>query len=84
MAKTASGVIAGRTFLYNCVTPITTPMKTLSIAEHWDTGAQITASSDPQEEYTIWLNHVDNGEGVWNGHEFTLEDFEIYIASLSK
>jgi hypothetical protein len=62
-------------------------MKTeLTIDESWDRDGNITADSDPSEEYDRWLAFADEGipvdQGGYVGDEFTLADFEEYIRVL--
>lgn len=52
-----------------------------TIANHYDTGGQITAHSDPESEFLIWRDFVkDNPD--WSGDEFEFKDFVDYIKSL--
>lgn len=61
-----------------------TRMKTssYSIAEHWDTGCNITKDSDPASEFDIWQAYATAYPEEWSGDEFLLSTFENYIASL--
>lgn len=53
-----------------------------TISTHYDTGAVITADSNPVEEFALWQAHAAANPADWRGDEFTLVDFETYIANL--
>ncbi len=53
-----------------------------TIPEHWDTGATLTPQAEPAAEYALWYGESLRPSNSWNGTEFTLEDFETYIAQL--
>lgn len=50
------------------------------IAEHWDTSGEIHAGSNAAEEFNRWKEHAAEHPQDWTGDEFTLGDFESYIA----
>lgn len=54
-----------------------------TIPEHYDTAGIITASSDPAAEFATWQAHAAANPADWTGDEFTLADFEDYIAGLA-
>jgi len=53
-----------------------------TIAEHWDPNAEISRDDDPQTEYNRWREFA-KAASYWSGDEFTLADFETYIANQS-
>ena len=50
------------------------------IAEHWDTSGEIHAGSNAAAEFARWQEHAAENPQEWTGNEFTLGDFESYIA----
>lgn len=58
-------------------------MKTYTIPEHYDTAGIITAQSDPNTEFAIWQKLAAENPLEWDGDEFTLADFEAWIANLA-
>jgi hypothetical protein len=50
------------------------------IAEHLDPSGEIHAGSNPAEEFARWQEHAAENPQDWTGNEFTLGDFESYIA----
>lgn len=57
---------------------------TCTIPEHYDPAGIITASSDPAAEFAAWQAHAAAKPEDWTGDEFTLADFENWIANLAK
>jgi hypothetical protein len=55
--------------------------KEVTIEEHWDTGQEIFGDSDPEQEFEKWKK---NSSPLFDGDEFDLEDFEIYISKLKE
>lgn len=55
---------------------------TYTIAEHYDTTGIITAASDPAAEFALWQEQARENPADWTGTEFTIADFEDYIARL--
>jgi hypothetical protein len=53
-----------------------------TIAEHLDPDREISRNADPLVEYTNYLSDVKSG--MVGDMGFTLEDFELYIASLQR
>lgn len=54
----------------------------VSIPDDWDKSGNITAESNPSEEFSRWQQFARNNPDLWDGDEFTLEDFEKYILLL--
>jgi hypothetical protein len=56
----------------------------VTIADHYDPSGIITAASDPEQEFSIWVSwcRVDPNDIEWVGDEFTLEDFTDYIDNI--
>jgi hypothetical protein len=50
------------------------------ISEHWDTSGEIHAGSNAAAEFARWKEHAAENPQDWTGNEFTLGDFESYIA----
>lgn len=57
-------------------------MNNITIPEHYDTAAIITADSNLAEEFALWQAHAAVNPSDWTGNEFTLADFENYISGL--
>tara|TARA_R110000744_G_scaffold364706_2_gene473312 strand:+ start:55 stop:231 length:177 start_codon:yes stop_codon:yes gene_type:complete len=53
-----------------------------NIAEHWDAAGIITANSNAETEFKIFQNQAVYFDSAWTGDEFSLKDFEAYIASI--
>jgi hypothetical protein len=62
----------------NDITPTTTTL--CEISEHWDTSGEIHAGSNAAAEFRRWQEHAAENPSEWTGNEFTLGDFESYIA----
>ena len=54
------------------------------IDENWDSNGEITAESNPEEQYNIWHKYASLPDNDWNGDEFSLSDFEKYIEQLKE
>jgi hypothetical protein len=50
------------------------------IAEHLDPSGEIHAGSNAADEFNRWQEHAAENPSEWTGAEFTLGDFESYIA----
>lgn len=54
----------------------------IDIGDYWDPTGQITADSNPIDEYECYINHVRKNPDFHGCEPFTLQDFQMYIDSL--